>query len=85
MLRFYNDLDDFVAVDIIINNRKVVSQLNPNAFSGTFDAKPGLYVITVAAHGETLLHINFQLRHPNSSIVLAGRPDQVEMRIVPST
>ena len=85
MLRFYNGLYDFLPIDIIINNRLIVAKLKPNAFSCKFNAKPGLYTITVASGGETLLHVNFQLRSSNSVIIFTGKPNQAEMRVVPRT
>jgi len=83
MLTFYNDLYDLTPVDVIINNRKILSQLNPGASSSEFNAKPGLYTMRVLAGGESLLYTNFQLRHADSSIVVTGLPDKIELRIIP--
>jgi len=82
MLRFLNHINKTMPVDIFINNRKVVSQLEYGAYSAQFDAKLGLYTIEVFANNELLLQMNFQLRHPDTIIILTGIPPEIELRII---
>jgi len=82
MLRFFNDINESTAIDIFINNRKVVSQLEYGTYSMQFNANLGLYTIDVISNNEPLLQMNFQLRHQDSTIVIVGIPPEIEMRML---
>jgi len=85
MLRFLNDTNEATPIDIFINNRKVVSQLEYGAYSTGFNAKPGLYIINVTANNKPILHMNFQLRHTATTIALNGNSPDIELRILPAS
>jgi len=82
MLRFLNDINKATAIDIFINNSNIVSQLKYGNYSAPFDAKLGLYTIEVVTDNQTLLQINFQLRHNDTVIVITGNLPKVELRML---
>jgi len=83
MLKFYNDLYDFLALDISINGRTIVSGLYPGAYSRGFNAIPGLYTVKVTSQDSELLRLNIQLRYASSTIIVTGMPYKIGLSIIP--